>query len=242
MTEFIIPYQIDGQEFEGVLVRPEGAAGPWPGLLLAPNWMGVTADAKRRAQTWADWGFVVFVPDLYGKDKRPRDFAEAASLANPLRADPQTTRQRMAKALALLEEEGAKRSILAPKLRAAVGYCFGGGNVLELARAGAPLEAVVAFHGDLTTERPAAPGEITAAILALHGSLDPVVPKSHRDQFEEEMRQAGAEWELVVFGGVLHGYTDVGVDAPPVSRYDARAAGTSYQMARTFIEEAFVKA
>lgn len=123
--------------------------------------------------------------------------------------------------------------------RAAIGFCFGGGNVLELARSGAALQAVVSVHGDLTSLKPAIRGDIKAAVLALHGAADPVSPKAQRDAFELEMEAAGARWRLFTFGGVVHAYTDVGTDIPGIAKYDEPACRTSFDAADAFLRDAF---
>lgn len=233
-----IPYEIDGQKFEGALVAPRRRR-KHPGLIMAPNWFGVTADAVRRAGIFSELGYVVLVPDLYGAGHRPTNMDEAAALANPLRADALKVRGRMLRALDVLESEGAKRKLLAPEGRGALGFCFGGGNALELARSGAPIQAAISIHGDLETALPATSNDIKAAILVLHGEADPVAPKQHRDSFEAEMNGAAAAWQMVVFGGVLHAYTDEGVDAPPIARYDAYAAKQTYLLAHGFLRNAF---
>ncbi len=123
--------------------------------------------------------------------------------------------------------------------QAAVGFCFGGGNVLELARAGADLQAVVCLHGDLLTPLPAKPGDIKAAVCVLHGSQDPVVPKKDRDVFEAEMEASGAKWQMLVFGGLLHSFSEIESDVPGIARYDAGAARQSYDMVDDFVTAAF---
>ena len=106
-----------------------------------------------------------------------------------------------------LVAQGERRRII-NQHRGAIGFCFGGGNVLELARDGGDLHGVVSIHGDLKTAAPAAKGAVKASLLVLHGVPDPVVPKEHRDAFESEMDAAGAKWEMVLFSGILHAYTD----------------------------------
>jgi dienelactone hydrolase len=237
-----ISYEVSGLRCKGALVRRNEGGERLPGLVMAPNWMGVTNDAVSRAVAFAEHGYVVFVADVYGVDHRPASTEAAAFLANEIRAKPVEARRRMLKALAMLEQEGTRRSLLVPRLRAAVGFCLGGGNVLELARAGAPIQAAISIHGDLTTLLPATAGAIRASVLALHGALDPIVPKAHRDAFEREMSSCDATWQLLVYGKVLHAYTDVDANAPPVAVYDARAAAHTYDLVHRFIADAFQQA
>ena len=135
--------------------------------------------------------------------------------------------------------ESDKRKIGDLKRQAAVGFCFGGGNVLELARTGADIQAVVCLHGDLLTPLPAKPGDIKAAICVLHGSKDPVVPKKDRDIFEAEMEASGAKWQMLVFGGLLHSFCEIESDVPGIACYDAGAARQSFNMIDDFVTAAF---
>ena len=123
--------------------------------------------------------------------------------------------------------------------RAAVGFCFGGGNVLDLARDRANLQAVVAIHSDLKTRLPARKGAVKAALLAIHGAPDPVVPKADRDAFEAEMDAAGAKWQMLVFSGILHAYTDEGVDVPGIAKWDEPTARQTYALMHAFVADAF---
>jgi dienelactone hydrolase len=135
--------------------------------------------------------------------------------------------------------EAAKRGIGDGKRRAAIGYCYGGANVLDLAREGADVAAVVSIHGVLATAKPATKGGLKAKVLVLHGAADPVSPKEHRDMFEAEMDAAGARWMLLNFGGVVHAYTDPKADFLPVAKYDEPASRYTHSMLNAFIDDAF---
>ncbi len=234
-----IRYAVPGHQFSGALIYDPAAAARQPLLLMAPNWLCCSPAAIERGSLLASRGYVVFVADMYGENIRPTGPEQAAPLADALRADADELRRRIHAALTTLNEEAKKRGIGDASRQAAIGFCFGGGNVLELARAGAPLQAVVSVHGDLTSPKPAAAGDIKAAVLALHGAADRVSPKSQRDAFEQEMTAAGVTWRMLVFGGVLHAYTDVGADVPGIARYDEPASRTSYEVADAFIADSF---
>ena len=201
--------------------------------------MGVSEDAVERAKLLASDRYVIFVADLYGRDHRPGGPDEAGPLADALRKNASEHRLRISAALDVATERGTASGVGDPSRRAAIGFCFGGGSVLELARGGAPVAAVVSIHGDLTTPIPARPGDIRAAILALHGSEDPISPKRHRDALEAEMQGAAANWRLLVFGGLIHAFTDVGVDIPGIAKFDEPATRTTYELTHRFLEEAF---
>ena len=135
--------------------------------------------------------------------------------------------------------EAGKRGIGDTSRRAAIGYCFGGANVLDLARSGADVAAVVSMHGSLATAMPAKKGEVKAACLVVHGAADPIAPKAERDAFEQEMDAAGVRWAMLTFGGVVHAFTDVGVNFPPVAVYNEPATRHGYNLAHGFITDAF---
>lgn len=233
-----IKYPMGALTAEGALIYDENVSGRRPAVLLAPNWMGMTDKAIQRGGLVAASRYVVFVADMYGAGTRPADFGQAAALANPLRADPLEQRRRIRAAFAALLEQASQRGLIDER-RAAVGFCFGGGNVLELARDGADLAAAVSIHGDLKTALPAVPGAIRAALLVAHGAPDPVAPKADRDAFEAEMNAAGAKWQMVVFSGVLHAYTDQGADVPGVAAWDEGAARQTYTLTHQFLADAF---
>jgi dienelactone hydrolase len=177
---------------------------------------------------------------MYGDGKVSVGPPEAAALADGLRADPAQRRLRIAAALATLVREADARGIGDAGRKAAVGFCFGGGNVLELARSGADLKATVCLHGDLTTKEPATrPGQIRSALLVVHGSADPVADKSQRDAFEAEMDAVKAKWQMLTFGGLLHSFCEADADVPGIAAYDAPAARQSYRLLDQFITDAF---
>jgi len=240
MKTEIIKYRMGSLTAEGALVYEESVSGRRPAVLVAPNWMGMTDKAIERGKLIAGDRYVGLVADMYGQGTRPADFGEAAQLANPLRADAAEARARIRAALDTLVAEGNKRDLIDNR-RAAIGFCFGGGNVLELARDGADIAAAVSIHGDLKTAAPARKGAIKAKLLVTHGAPDPVVPKADRDAFEAEMDAAGAQWQMLVFSGILHAYTDQGFDVPGVSGWDEPATRQTYALTHQFIADAFNK-
>jgi dienelactone hydrolase len=238
MRAEIIKYPMGALTAEGALIYDENVSEKRPALLMAPNWMGVTSGAIERGRLVAASRYVVFVADMYGAGTRPANFAEAAALANPLRADAIEQRKRIKAALKTMIAEGEKRTLLDER-RAAVGFCFGGGNVLELARDGADIAAAVSIHGDLKTALQARKGVVKAALLAAHGAPDPVAPKVDRDAFEAEMDAAGAKWQMVLFSGVLHAFTDQGADVAGVAAWDEPATRQTYALMHQFLADAF---
>jgi len=239
MSVETIRYAVGGETFASELIWDESKNTKRPILLVAPNWFGVTPEWTGRARAIAGERYCAFLVDVYGEGKRPKGRPEAAAAANAQRANPPEWRQRMAAALEHAVREGETRGIADPSKRAAIGFCFGGGCVFELARMGGDIQAAVSIHGDLTGSVPAAPKQIKAAMLAIHGSEDPIAPKSRRDAFEAEMQNSGAKWQMLTFGGLYHSFTDIGINVPPEAQYDANAARQAYAWSYVFIENAF---
>jgi dienelactone hydrolase len=156
-----------------------------------------------------------------------------------VRGNVALTRARASKALDSFLGEANKAKLVDAKKLAAIGFCFGGGNVLELARSGADIKAVVTFHGDLTTSAVEGPGKIKSRILVLHGADDPSQPKAARDKFEEEMKAAKADYQVVAFGGAVHSFTDPTAKVPGRNEYNAKVAKLSYAMMRDFLSQSF---
>jgi dienelactone hydrolase len=233
-----ITYELNGKKYVGALVHDESVKRPRPALLMCPNWMGMRQQAIDRAALLAGDRYVVFCVDMYGEGIRPKDFGEAAALANPLRDDPAEAKRRVRAAYDTFLRLGKERGLINDQ-RAAVGFCFGGGNVLDLARDGADVKAVVAIHSDLKTKAPAQPGDVKAALLVIHGAPDPVTPKADRDAFEAEMDKAGAKWQMLVFSGILHAYTDEDSNMAGVAIYDEPASRQTYALTHGFIADAF---
>ncbi|MBB1060300.1 dienelactone hydrolase family protein [Marilutibacter spongiae] len=226
--------------FSGVLVYDDvGKARP--GVLMVPNWMGVTDAAIAQAREVAGAGYVVLVADMYGKGIRPADSDEARKQVQAVFADGGVTaRQRAGDALAALRGQAGRLPLDAGRV-AAIGYCFGGTVALEIARAGADVDGVVSFHGGLGSPAPAgAQSPVATSILVLNGADDTSVPDEAILAFEQEMDAAGADWQLVNFSGAAHCFThpeDAGKTGN--CRYDARSARRAFEMMRDFLGERF---
>lgn len=234
-----IGYSVSGKKFEGQLIHDETARGPQPLLLVAPNWAGVTPRSIEIGRELAAHGYVTFVADMHGLDRRPTGKENPMEFLAPLIANPKETRARVNGALEAMTKAAGERKIGNPKMRAAMGYCFGGANVLDLARSGADVAAVVSFHGNLKTGLEAKAGEIKAAVLVVHGAQDPIAPKGDRDALEAEMIAAGARWTMLAFGGVFHSFTDPSANRPPSSQFSAHANRYGYALAHAFVADAF---
>jgi dienelactone hydrolase len=234
-----IDYKVGELGCTGALVYNRDVQGRRPLLLMSPNWLGVTPEAVERTGHLVGDDYIGFVADMYGGGLAVAGPPEAADLANGLRADPQERRRRIRAALDTLVGAAEDRGIGDVSRKAAVGFCFGGGNVLELARTGADLKAAVCLHGDLTSPLPAGAGDIKAALVVLHGAADPISPQSERLAFEAEMQAAKANWQMLVFGHLVHSFSESDAHVPGIAEYNAPAARQSFRLARQFVADAF---
>lgn len=234
-----IEYQAGGVKAIGALIYDDKTSGKRPLLLVSPNWLGVSPESIERVKTMAGSKYVAFVADMYGEGKVSKGPPEAAELANGMRADAPERRRRITAALETLRKESDRRGIGDLSRQAAAGFCFGGGNVLELARTGADVKAVVCLHGDLKTSMPSKKGDIKAAVCVMHGAADPAVPKADRDTFEAEMEASGAKWQMTVFGHLLHSFTEEESNVPGIAQFDPGAARQCYAMVDKFATDAF---
>lgn len=226
----------DGTTFHSVLVYDDSVSTSRPGLVMVPNWYGVNAAAIKKAEMIAGKDYVILLTDVYGEKVRPTNNAEAQAAVKPLYADRALLRARMDVALKELRSQARSAPIDATRL-AAIGFCFGGSAVLDLARSGADLAAVVSFHGGLTTDDPALANNIKARVLAMNGADDKGT-MGDADKFMDEMRASPADWQFVVLGHAVHCFTEVGENSPGC-RYDERAATRSYRLMHAWLGGAF---
>ncbi|TZG25780.1 dienelactone hydrolase family protein [Sphingomonas montanisoli] len=219
----------------GELRRPRGA-GNGRAILVVHEADGIGGNVRRRCAMLAELGYVAAAADLHGDGRVLGDDEIGPAMAR-FRADPALLRRRVCAAFdALVSATG-----FAPTAVAAIGYCFGGLAVLELARANTPLAAVASFHGLLTTAAPATPAAIRARVLACTGALDPLVPPADIAAFQAEMMAAEADWHLAVYGRALHSFTNEAVDGlgDPRMAYDARADRASWATLLGFLDDSF---
>ncbi len=238
MVHRSVDWTLDGTRFHSVLVYDDASAAKRPGLLMVPNWYGVNDAAVQKAEMIAGSRYVILLTDMYGAGVRPQpgNTAQAQAAVKPLYGDRALMRKRINAALAQLKAQAASAPIDTAKL-AAIGFCFGGSAVLDLARSGADVAAVVSFHGGLATDNPALAKNIRARVLAMNGADDQsTMPDAGK--FMDEMRMSPAEWEFVVIGHAVHCFTEVGENSPGC-RYDAGAAARSYRLMHDWLDHAF---
>jgi len=232
-----LSWSVDDTEFNGYLVYAEGGEAR-PGVVMVPNWMGVNDAAIEKAKGIAAMGYVVLLADVYGSAVRPANAKEAAAAAGAAYADRATLRKRVAAAVDLLKVQAGEVPLDVGSI-GAIGFCFGGATVLELARSGYDLDAVVSFHGALNTNLPAAASSVKAQVLVLNGADDTYVSPEHISGFEQEMRAAGADWQFVNFAGAVHCFAEADANSGPGCLYHPRSATRAYRMMQAHFAEAF---
>jgi dienelactone hydrolase len=236
MVRHAVDWSQDGVHFHSVLVYDDATLAKRPGLVMVPNWYGVNTAAIKKAEMIAGKRYVILLTDMYGQHVRPTSTAQAQLAVKPLYGDRTVMRKRMTTALGQLKAQANKAPIDLHRL-AAIGFCFGGSAVLDLARSGAAIAAVVSFHGALTTDNPALAKHIKARVLAMNGADDRwTMPDAGK--FMDEMRGSPASWEFVVLGHAEHCFTEVGENSPGC-RYDAAASARSYRLMRDWLTHAF---
>jgi dienelactone hydrolase len=231
-----IDYGGEGVNLRGYLAFDAKGAGRRPGVLVFHEGLGLGDFAMARARMLADMGYVAFAADMFGERRQARNLQEVANLVGGLRSQPATLRARGRAALAVL---AGLPQVDAGKM-AAIGFCFGGSVVLELARDGADLKAVVSFHGALATQMPAAAGKVKASVLVLTGADDPLAPPDQVKAFEDEMRSAEVrDWQVVSYGNTLHGFTNPAADGSMMrtAMYNAQADRRSWAAMRGLFDE-----
>lgn len=233
----VIDYKQGDQALEGYLAWDDAATGRRPGVLVVHEWTGLGDYAKMRARKLAEMGYIAFAADIYGKGIRPATPQEAGAQAGIYKKNPKLMRERVTAGLDVLRRE----PLCDRKRVVAIGYCFGGTCVLELARSGVEVAGVVSFHGGLATANPADAKNIRGKVLVLHGGDDPHVPPKEVAAFEEEMRSAGVDWQLVVYGGAVHAFTNPasGNDKSRGAAYNAAADRRSWEAMKAFFAEIF---
>lgn len=234
-----VSYTANGTTMKGYLASPAGA-GRHPGVLVVHEWWGHNEYARRRADMLAGLGYVALAVDMYGEGRQARHPEDAGKFANAVRSNMDLAEKRFLAAMELLKSQPN----VDPEKIAAIGYCFGGGIVLEMARRGVDLDGVVSFHGSLATDSPARPGRVKAKVLVYNGADDPFVKPEQIQAFKREMQAAGVDYEFVNLPGAKHSFTNPAADEfgkrfnLPLA-YNAEADKTSWAGMQAFFERIF---
>lgn len=229
-----IAYADGTQALSGYFAPPQNRTRA-PGVLIAPTWLGITESIHQRAERIAAMGYAALALDVFGAGVHPAPPLKPQAVVHPFMSDRLMFRRRLKAGLEVLQQQPECES----SRIAAIGYCFGGCAVLELARSGAPLRGVVSFHGELDSPIPAQPGAIQGKILVLHGDADPVVPFEKVIQFRDEMRSSDTNWEIDIYSGAKHSFTGEGAvgNITPEAGLNPQAEARSWQTMLNFFEE-----
>ena len=204
-----IPYQSsDGTRMIGYFAYDDAIKGPRPGVVVVHEFWGLNDYAKRRARDLAGLGYSALAIDMYGDGKNTEHPKDAMAFMQAVNKDSAVSSARFQAGLDLLKQQAQTD----PNKIAAIGYCFGGGVVLNAARQGVPLAGVVSFHGALATTTPATPGSVKAKILVEHGAQDSMITADNVATFKAEMDKAGADYKFVSLAGAKHGFTNPDAD------------------------------
>jgi dienelactone hydrolase len=228
-----------GTSLHGYVVYDDAVKGQRPGVIVIHDWRGLTDYTKRRSEMLARLGYIAFAADIYGQDVHTQGPPAWMKQVGIYKGDRALYRERARAAYrAFLQQP-----LLDPTRIAAIGYCFGGTGVIEMARDGLDLKGVVSFHGGLDS-RPLSPGaSIKAKVLALCGADDPFEKPEDMKAFEQQLRDHGVDYEIVMYGHAVHAFTDPGVDAlqQAGAKYNATADKRSWQAMRDFFNEIFAQ-
>lgn len=235
-----VNYQANGTTLKGYLAYDDAIKGKRPAVLVVHEWWGHNAYARKRADMLAGLGYTALAVDMYGDGKQANHPDEAGKFAAEVSKNMPLAKARFEAGMQLLH----KQKTVDARQMAAIGYCFGGGVVLNMARIGANLKGVASFHGSLGTDHPAQPGKAKARIISFTGEDDPMISADTVAAFRREMESAKANFKVVTYPGVKHGFTNPDADelgkkfGLPLA-YNAAADRDSWQQATVFLREVF---
>ncbi|MFZ5502087.1 MAG: dienelactone hydrolase family protein [Pseudomonadota bacterium] len=235
-----VSYNANGTTLKGYVAYDDAVQGKRPGVLVVHEWWGHNEYARKRARMLAEQGYTALAVDMYGDGKQAHHPDDAGKFASEVAKDTVLAKARFDAALNLIGREATVDEFNI----AAIGYCFGGSVVLNMARIGEPLKAVVSFHGGLATDTPAEAGKITARVASFTGEADPMIPASQVAAFRAEMDKAGAIYKAVTYAGAKHSFTNPDADKfgeqfkLPLA-YDAVADKASWDESMIFLDAAF---
>lgn len=234
-----INYRHGDTELQGFLAWDDSIEGKRPGVLVVHEWWGLNDYARRRTEQLAKMGYVAFALDMYGKGKVTEHPQQAGQWASMVRANTENWVSRAVAGLNILKNQ----ELVDTSRLAAIGYCFGGSTVLQLAFAGEDLKAVVSFHGALPVPTQEQAKSAKASILVCHGSADALIPRETIQKFIEALNKGGADWQLIEYGNARHSFTVPGVDKVGIEnlKYDAKADHRSWQDMQNLFKEVLKK-
>ena len=237
-----VQYSAEGVVLKGYLAYDAKVKGKRPGVLVVHEWWGLNDYARKRADMLAEMGYVALAVDMYGDGKQAMHPDDAGKFSSELMKNFDVAKARFMAALEFLKGQPA----VDPDRIAAIGYCFGGGVVLNMARQGVDLKGVASFHGSLTAVQAATPGSVKAKVLVLHGADDKFITPEQIEAFKQEMKNAGADFRFIAYPGAVHSFTNPDADKLgkkfnlPLS-YNAKADKKSWKELKEFLAAIFKK-
>lgn len=231
-------YKDGNQVLNGFGIQPKSKSSQKPGILILPAWMGIDKLSKDTAENLSKLGYYAFVADIYGEGNYPKDYKEAGKNAGYYKTNFVEYQKRISLALEQLILSGAN-----PDNIVVIGYCFGGTGALEAARGHLNLKGVVSFHGGLGKDAKRAIAPIKAKVLVCHGADDPYESKEEIDTFQQEMRDAKADWQMIYYANAVHSFTnpEAGNDNSKGAAYNEIAAKRSWEHLKLFLNEVLKK-
>jgi len=231
-----VAYADGAQKLNGLFQPAAKHSGKTHGILILPAWMGIQQHEKDVAGELAKMGYHVFVADIFGEGNYPKNPQEAGKQSGQYKSDYKAYQRRIQLALDQLVKAGAD-----PENIVAIGYCFGGTGVLEMARSGMKVKGVASFHGGLGKDKTRANGPVATKVLVLHGADDKFVPKEDIEAFQQEMRDGNADWQMNYYADAVHAFTEksAGSDKSKGVAYNEKADKRSWQALRIFLNETF---
>ena len=233
-----VAYKDGTQKLHGFAIAPAKSGKTKAGILILPAWMGITNHSKEVAQKLSNAGYYAFIADIYGEDNYPKTPEDAGKLSGHFKNNFEEYQTRINLALEQLIKAGADANNIV-----VIGYCFGGTGALEALRGGLPVKGAVTFHGGLGKDPSRSNGNIKAKVLVLHGADDPYVPQKDVEQFQAEMREGNADWQMIYYANAVHAFTEkeAGNDNGKGAAYNEKADKRSWKHFMMFLDEVFGK-
>ncbi len=235
-----VDYSAEGVVMKGYLAYDENISGKRPGVLVVDEWWGLSDYARKRARMLAELGYAALAVDMYGDGKQAKHPEDAKKFSSELIKNFDSAKARFMAAMEFLKQQGS----VDPTRIAAIGYCFGGGVVLNMARQGVDLRGVASFHGSLTAVKPAQPGSVKAKVLVLHGGDDKFISPEQIEAFKQEMKSAGVDFQFISYPGATHSFTnpeatELGKKFNMPIAYNADADKKSWDELKEFLKKIF---
>ena len=238
-SQGVISKYKDGEtNLEGYFVKANSKIKAAPGIVIIHQWMGLTDHEKKSANRLSALGYNAFAADIYGSGVHPANTKEAGEKVGYYKTNFEIYQSRIKAAINQLIKLGADKDNIV-----VIGYCFGGSGAIEAARAGFKVKGVVSFHGGLGKDPARTNGPITTKVLVLHGADDPYVPEAEVKNFQQEMRDGKADWQMIYYANSVHAFTqpEAGNNNSAGAAYNEKAAKRSWEHLKVFLKEVFQK-